>query len=204
MNPALYRPDDGQPRCHWCAAAPGDAGYLRYHDTEWGFPVASDPRLFEKLCLEGFQSGLSWRTILKKREAFRAAFMGFDVARVAAFGAADVARLLGDAAIVRHRGKISAAVNNARRCLELVAEHGSLASYIWTFEPPAELMPLMLTESAASIALSDDLKRHGWKFIGPTTIHAFMQSMGLFNDHAVGCITRSQVEEARRRFTPPR
>ena len=164
----------------------------------------TNQRLFEKLGLEGFQSGLSWRTILKKREAFRAAFMGFDVARVAAFGAADVARLLGDAAIVRHRGKISAAVNNARRCLELVAEHGSLASYIWTFEPPAELMPLMLTESAASIALSDDLKRHGWTFIGPTTMHAFMQSMGLFNDHAVGCITRSQVEEARRRFTPPR
>ncbi len=204
ISPTLYLPDDGQPRCPWCAAAPGDLGYLRYHDTEWGFPVASDQRLFEKLCLEGFQSGLSWRTILNKREAFRAAFAGFDAAQVANFGPADVARLLGDAGIVRHRGKIEAAINNAQRCLELVAEQGSLAKYIWSFEPPAVLEPLMLTESVASMALSKDLKRRGWKFVGPTTMHAFMQSMGLFNDHAVGCVSRSKVDAARRCFTPPR
>lgn len=204
MNSTLYLPDDGQPRCRWCAAAPGDAGYLRYHDTEWGFPVADDRRLFEKLCLEGFQSGLSWRTILNKREAFRAAFAKFEVEQVARFGPADVARLLGDAGIVRHRGKIEAAINNAQRCLELMAEQGSLAKYIWSFEPPAVLKPLMLTESAASIALSKDLKRRGWKFVGPTTMHAFMQSMGLFNDHAQGCVTRGQVDAARRIFAPPR
>jgi len=207
MKPALYLPDDGQPRCHWCAAAPGDSGYLRYHDTEWGFPVASDQRLFEKLCLEGFQSGLSWRTILNKREAFRGAFAGFDIAQVAGFGPAEIARLLADAGIVRHRGKIAAAINNAQRCLELAAEHGSLAKYIWSFEPPAPLEPiepLMLTESAASLALSNDLKRRGWKFVGPTTMHAFMQSMGLFNDHALGCVTRERVDAARRLFTPPR
>lgn len=203
MKPTLYLPDDGQPRCHWCAAAPGDADYLRYHDTEWGFPVASDQRLFEKLCLEGFQSGLSWRTILNKREAFRAAFAGFDMARVAGFGPADVARLLGDAAIVRHRGKIEAAINNAQCCLALVAEQGSLAEYIWSFEPPATLEPSMLTESAASIALSKDLKRRGWKFVGPTTMHAFMQSMGLFNDHAKGCVTRQRVASARAAFSRP-
>ena len=204
MTPTLYLPDDGQPRCHWCAAAPGDAGYLRYHDSEWGFPVASDQRLFEKLCLEGFQSGLSWRTILNKRESFRAAFAGFDLAKVASFGPADVARLLGDAGIVRHRGKIEAAINNAQRCIELVVEQGSLAKYIWSFEPPASLKPLMLTESAASIALSKDLKRRGWKFVGPTTMHAFMQSMGLFNDHAHGCVTRERVDAARQGFTVPR
>ena len=204
INSALYLPDDGQPRCHWCAAAAGDTGYLRYHDNEWGFPVASDQRLFEKLCLEGFQSGLSWRTILNKREAFRAAFAGFDAAQVAGFGPTDVARLLGDAGIVRHRGKIEAAINNAQRCLALVAEQGSLAKYIWSFEPPAVLKPLMLTESAASMALSKDLKRRGWKFVGPTTMHAFMQSMGLFNDHALGCVTRDKVDAARRLFTPPR
>ena len=204
MTPTLYLPDDGQPRCHWCAAAPGDAGYLRYHDSEWGFPVASDQRLFEKLCLEGFQSGLSWRTILNKRESFRAAFARFDFAKVASFGPADVARLLGDAGIVRHRGKIEAAINNAQRCIELVVEQGSLAKYIWSFEPPASLKPLMLTESAASIDLSKDLKRRGWKFVGPTTMHAFMQSMGLFNDHAHGCVTRERVDAARHGFTVPR
>ena len=204
IAPSLYLPEDGQPRCYWCAAAAGDIGYLRYHDTEWGFPVASDRRLFEKLCLEGFQSGLSWRTILNKREAFRAAFASFDVAQVACFGPAEVARLLGDVGIVRHRGKIEAAINNAQRCLELAAEQGSLARYIWSFEPPAVPKPLMQTESAASVALSKDLKRRGWKFVGPTTMHAFMQSMGLFNDHALGCVTRQQVDAARRLFTPPR
>ena len=204
MNPTLYLPDDGQPRCRWCAAAPGDAGYLHYHDTEWGFPVASDQRLFEKLCLEGFQSGLSWRTILNKRAAFRAAFADFEIDAVARFGPAEVARLLGDAGIVRHRGKIEAAINNALRCIELRAELGSLAAYIWTFEPPPLREPVPLTESAASIALSKDLKRRGWKFVGPTTMHAFMQSMGLFNDHTLGCVTRDAVTAARRGFTPPR
>lgn len=204
MKATLYLPEDGQPRCRWCAAAPGDAAYLHYHDTEWGFPVASEQRLFEKLCLEGFQSGLSWRTILNKRAAFRTAFANFEIEAVARFGPAEVARLLGDAGIVRHRGKIEAAINNAQRCIELRAELGSLAAYIWTFEPPALLEPVPLTESAASIALSKDLKRRGWKFVGPTTMHAFMQSMGLFNDHSLGCVTRDAVAAARRGFSPPR
>ncbi len=198
-----YVPPDGRPRCRWCAAAAGDAGYLHYHDTEWGFPVADDRRLFEKLCLEGFQSGLSWRTILNKREAFRAAFAGFDFEQVARFGEADVARLLQDAGIVRHRGKIEAAIHNAQRCLELVAEQGSLARYIWSFEPPALAVPVAVTESEASRALSKDLKKRGWKFVGPTTMYAFIQSMGLINDHAPGCVTRDQVAAARQRFKVP-
>jgi len=197
-------PADGRPRCRWCAAAAGDASYLRYHDTEWGFPVADDRRLFEKLCLEGFQSGLSWRTILNKREAFRAGFAGFDFKAVARFGEADVERLLQDAGIVRHRGKIEAVINNAQRCVELVAEQGSLARYIWRFEPAALAAPQTLTESDASRALSKDLKKRGWKFVGPTTMYAFIQSMGLLNDHAIGCVTRAEVDSARQRFEPPR
>jgi len=197
-------PADGRLRCRWCAAAASDAGYLRYHDTEWGFPVADDRRLFEKLCLEGFQSGLSWRTILNKREAFRAGFAGFDFKQVARFGDADVARLLQDAGIVRHRGKIEAVINNAQRCVELVAEQGSLARYIWRFEPAALAAPQTLTESDASRALSKDLKKRGWKFVGPTTMHAFIQSMGLLNDHSLGCVTRAEVDMARQRFEPPR
>ncbi|MCV2359407.1 DNA-3-methyladenine glycosylase I [Paucibacter sp. TC2R-5] len=200
----LFLPSDGQPRCLWCAAAAGDAGYLRYHDEEWGFPVDEDRRLFEKLCLEGFQSGLSWRTILNKREAFRAAFANFEIERMARFDGADIGRLLQDAGIVRHRGKIEAVINNAQRCIELVAEQGSLAAYIWSFEPAALDQPLMATESEASRALSKDLKRRGWKFVGPTTMYAFMQSMGLFNDHALGCVTRSRVDLARQRFKPPK
>jgi DNA-3-methyladenine glycosylase I len=203
VRSAHYIPADGRPRCRWCAAAAGDAGYLRYHDTEWGFPVADDRRLFEKLCLEGFQSGLSWRTILYKREAFRAAFAGFDFKVVAGFGAADVERLLQDAGIVRHRGKIEAAINNAQRCVELVAEQGSLARYLWRFEPPALAAPEYATETAASKALSKDLKKRGWKFVGPTTLHAFMQSMGMLNDHAIGCVTRDEVAERLRRFERP-
>ncbi|MCU7374020.1 DNA-3-methyladenine glycosylase I [Paucibacter sp. O1-1] len=202
MNPQLHIPADGRPRCRWCAAAADWPPYLHYHDTEWGFPVADDRRLFEKLCLEGFQSGLSWRTILAKREAFRAAFAGFDVERVAAFDAADVERLLQDAGIVRHRGKIEAVINNAQRLIELVAEQGSLAAYIWRFEP--EGGHENLTESPASKALSKDLKKRGWKFVGPTTMHAFMQSMGLINDHAPQCVTHAEVAAARRRFKPPR
>ncbi|WP_310385291.1 DNA-3-methyladenine glycosylase I [Roseateles sp.] len=176
---------------------------MHYHDTEWGFPVDDDRRLFEKLCLEGFQSGLSWRTILSKRPAFRAAFANFEVKRMAEFGAADVERLLLDAGIVRHRGKIEAVINNAQRCLELVAAEGSLARYIWRFEPPALTAPVLATETEASRALSTDLKRRGWKFVGPTTMHAFMQSMGMLNDHALGCVTRAKVAAARLAFRSP-
>ena len=198
-----YIPADGRPRCRWCAAAAGDEGYLRYHDTEWGFPVDDDRRLFEKLCLEGFQSGLSWRTILNKRESFRTAFAGFDVHAVARFGPADVERLLQDAGIVRHRGKIEAVINNAQRCIELVAEQGSLARYIWRFEPRALEAPEPATESEASRALSKDLKKRGWKFVGPTTMYAFMQSMGLLNDHASGCVTRAEVAQRLQQFRRP-
>jgi DNA-3-methyladenine glycosylase I len=197
-----YLAPDGRPRCRWCAAAADWPPYLHYHDTEWGFPVAEDRRLFEKLCLEGFQSGLSWRTILAKRAAFRAGFANFEIAAVARFGAADVQRLLADAGIVRHRGKIEAAINNAQRALELVAEAGSLAAYIWRFEPDGGHEGL--SESPASKALSKDLKRRGWKFVGPTTMHAFMQSMGLINDHGADCVTRPVVAAARQAFRPPR
>jgi DNA-3-methyladenine glycosylase I len=192
---------DGQERCHWCLSTPD---YLHYHDTEWGFPVSDDTRLFEKLCLEGFQSGLSWRTILAKRENFRAAFARFDVNKVARFGAADVTRLLGDAGIVRHRGKIEAVINNAQRARELVQEAGSLAAFIWSFEPlKAAHKPQSLTTSPESIALSKALKKKGWAFVGPTTIYAFMQAMGLINDHAEGCVTRAAVAEARAAFQRP-
>jgi len=202
-QPDAYVAPDGLPRCRWCAVAADWPPYLHYHDTEWGWPVADDRRLFEKLCLEGFQSGLSWRTILAKREAFRAAFAGFDTAKVARFDAADVERLLQDAGIVRHRGKIEAVINNAARCLELVAEQGSLARYVWGFEPAAHDPLKHQTETEASRALSKDLKRRGWKFVGPTTMHAFMQAMGLVNDHAPGCVVRERVRVARQAFVPP-
>jgi DNA-3-methyladenine glycosylase I len=197
---ALIPGPDGRPRCGWCAASPD---YVAYHDTEWGFPVADDRRLFEKLCLEGFQSGLSWRTILAKRENFRAAFAGFDIDRVAAFTDEDVARLLQDAGIVRHRGKIAATINNARRAQELIAAEGSIAAYVWRFEPePAATVEVVAT-SPASIALSKDLKKRGWAFVGPTTVYAFLQAMGLVNDHAEGCAIRAEVARARAAFTPP-
>jgi DNA-3-methyladenine glycosylase I len=193
---------DGQPRCRWCAAAPE---FFHYHDTEWGFPVKDDHRLFEKLCLEGFQSGLSWRTILAKRENFRAAFHGFDVQRVARFGERDVERLLNDAGIVRHRGKIEAVIHNAHMAQELAAQEGSLAAYFWRHEPDAATLgePQTASTSATSLALSKDLKRRGWKFVGPTTVYAFMQAMGLVNDHATDCVTRAQVDRARRAFLRP-
>jgi DNA-3-methyladenine glycosylase I len=191
---------DGQPRCHWALATPE---YLAYHDTEWGFPVADDRRLFEKLCLEGFQSGLSWRTILAKRENFRAAFFGFDFDRVARFDEADIARLLQDAGIVRHRGKIAATINNARRMRELVDEKGSFAAYVWGFAPAAPAAPELASTSAASIALSKDLKKRGWSFVGPTTVHAFLQAMGLINDHAEGCVIRERAAQARAAFRAP-
>jgi DNA-3-methyladenine glycosylase I len=200
--------EGGRRRCFWCT---GDDQYRRYHDEEWGFPVADDRRLFEKIVLEGFQSGLSWLTILRKREAFRAAFAGFDPARVARFGERDVVRLLGDAGIVRHRGKIESALNNARRALDLAGERGSLAAYFWSFEPPAAERPRRLTWRAlsrmsrtpASVALSRDLRRRGWTFVGPTTAYAFMQATGLVNDHIEGCDVREAAARARRRFTPP-
>jgi DNA-3-methyladenine glycosylase I len=192
---------DGKPRCGWSAATPE---YLAYHDTEWGFPVADDRRLFEKLSLEGFQSGLSWRTILAKRENFRAAFHGFDVDRIARFTERDVERLLQDAGIVRHRGKIEAVINNARRARELIAEEGSLAAFIWRYEPSRPQSPEPRSTSPESIALSTELKRRGWRFVGPTTVYAFMQAMGLVNDHAKGCVIHPEVERARATFARPR
>ena len=195
-------------RCWW----PGeDALYLAYHDDEWGRPVKDDRRLFEKLCLEGFQSGLSWLTILKKREAFRRAFAGFDFEEVARFGPRDVERLLADASIVRHRGKIEAAIHNAARACELVAQEGSLAAYFWRFEPPIEERPARMTREAlvamptspTSTRMAKDLKKRGFRFFGPTTAYAFMQAMGMVNDHVEGCFAREQVEKERARFARP-
>jgi len=193
---------DGKTRCRWCAAAPE---FLRYHDTEWGFPVRDDHRLFEKLSLEGFQSGLSWRTILGKRENFRAAFHDFDFDRIARFTARDVARLLKDEGIVRHRGKIEAVVNNAQRARELVKRDGSLAAFIWRYEPDGKqrAKPQTASTSAASIALSKELKKQGWQFVGPTTVYAFMQAMGLINDHVEDCVIRAKAERARKTFKRP-
>lgn len=202
----LFTADDGHARCFWCAATPG---YRDYHDTEWGFPVTHERRLFEKLCLEGFQSGLSWLTILNKREAFRRAFADFDAPTVARFGPADVERLLQDAGIVRHRGKIESTINNARRVQELTAECGSLAAYAWRFEPSPRDRPKRMTlaalralgSSPESVAMSKDLKRRGWSFVGPTTVYAFMQAMGIVNDHLEGCHVRAAADAARSRAT---
>ncbi len=191
---------DGRPRCRWGTATPE---YLAYHDTEWGFPVADDRRLFEKLSLEGFQSGLSWRTILAKRANFRAAFCDFDFDRVAAFGEDDVARLLQDAGIVRHRGKIEAVINNARRARELVEKEASLAAFVWRFEAAPVPAGEARSTSAESVALSKELKKRGWTFVGPTTVYAFMQAMGLVNDHASECVIRAEVERARAAFEVP-
>ena len=205
----LVRGEDGVVRCFWGASHPA---YVRYHDEAWGFPVADDRRLFEKLCLEGFQSGLSWLTILKKRESFRAAFRSFDFEAVARFSARDVARLLKDAGIVRHRGKIESTINNARRARELVGERGSLAAFFWSFEPPLADRPkrvtwpvlLTMAKTPASIGLSKALKKRGFSFVGPTTAYAFMQAMGLVNDHVEGCAIRERAEKARARFQRPR
>ncbi len=191
---------DGLHRCVWCLSTPQ---YLAYHDDEWGYPVADDRRLFEKLVLEGFQSGLSWRTILEKRENFRAAFAGFDPAVVAGFTEDDILRLLADKGIVRHRGKIEATINNARRMLELVAAEGSLAAYVWRFETEGTEPPVFAATTPASVAMSKDLKKRGWKFVGPTTVYAFMQAMGLVNDHAADCTHRARAKAARAAFTPP-
>ena len=195
-------------RCWW----PGeDELYIRYHDEEWGRPVVDDHRLFEKICLEGFQSGLSWITILRKRENFRKAFKDFDPALVARFGARDVQRLLKDAGIIRHRGKIESTINNAKRALELIDEYGSLAAYFWSWEPKAGTRPKKITRDAIrmmptteqSTALSKDLKKRGWTFVGPTTCYAFMQAMGLVNDHVDDCFARKEIERARKAFTRP-
>jgi len=193
---------DGKSRCRWCGAAPA---FLDYHDTEWGFPVSDDHRLFEKLCLESFQSGLSWRTILDKRENFRAAFHHFDFDRVARFTERDRDHLLDDGGIVRHRGKIEAVINNARCAQETVEREGSLATFIWRYEPAAteRTKPQSASTSAESIALAKDLKKLGWKFVGPTTVYAFMQAMGLINDHVADCAIRAKVERARQRFKVP-
>jgi len=193
---------DGKPRCSWCAAAPE---FPAYHDTEWGFPVSDDRRLFEKLSLEGFQSGLSWRTILAKRPNFRAAFKEFDFDKIARFTARDVARLLKDAGIVRHRGKIEAVINNARRAREMVKREGSLAAFIWRYERDAQqaTKPKSASISAESLALSKELKKQGWKFVGPTTVYAFMQAMGLVNDHVDECVIKKRVARARKQFDRP-
>ncbi len=198
--------DDGVRRCWWADSAPE---YRAYHDTEWGFPVSDDVRLFEKLSLEGFQSGLSWLTILRKRQGFRRAFAGFDFGRIARYGDRDIARLLADTSIVRHRGKIEAVINNARRAIELVGSEGSFAAYVWRFEPAPRTRRLdrqalrELSQTPESKALANDLKRRGWRFVGPTTVYAFMQAMGLVNDHLHGCDAQAAVDRARARFARP-
>jgi DNA-3-methyladenine glycosylase I len=205
MPSPAAEPAQGGRRCPWCGE---DPLYVAYHDNEWGFPVADDRRLFEKICLEGFQSGLSWITILRKREAFREAFRGFDFEQVARMGERDVTKLLGNAGIVRHRGKIESAINNAKRARELASEHGSLAAYFWRYEPAKKSRPKRLTmdvlaampTSPESVALAKDLKKRGWTFVGPTTVYAFMQAMGLVNDHLHDCATRTAVDKARSGF----
>ncbi len=201
MTIELVHGDDGLARCGWGS---GYDDYAWYHDTEWGFPQGDDRRLFEKICLEGFQSGLSWLTILRKRDSFRFAFAGFDFETVAGFDEADVDRLLGDAGIIRHRGKIEATINNAQRAAEMVDREGSLASYFWSFEldrpePPGDFV----ATTPESVELSKDLKGRGWRFVGPTTAYAFMQAMGLVNDHLDGCHARELALEARAAFRIP-
>lgn len=203
----LPRDETGVVRCWWCG---DDPLYTNYHDTEWGRPVLDDSRLFEKLCLEGFQSGLAWITILRKRENFRESFHGFDIQRIAKYTKRDINRLLKNEGIIRHRGKIEATINNARRCLELQDEVGSLAAYVWSFEPEAKDRPRKVTRESLptltpdSQAMSKDLKKRGWKFIGPTTVYAFMQAMGLVNDHLTGCEVRMKIEKTRAAFRRPR
>ena len=193
---------DAKRRCAWCLAT---ERYIHYHDHEWGFPVADDRRLFEKISLEAFQSGLSWYTILVKRDNFRAAFAQFDFAQVAQFGQADVQRLLQDAGIVRHRGKIEAVIHNAARAVEMVKQEGSLAAFFWRFAPQAPSDGTqLLAQTPESQALAKELKKRGWKFVGPTTCYAFMQSMGMVNDHAPQCVTRAEVASKLTRFAVPR
>ena len=205
----LFTDETQTHRCAWCQATPF---YRQYHDTEWGFPVADERRLFEKICLEGFQAGLSWLTILNKRENFRRAFANFEAEQIVNFDDADVKRLLLDAGIVRHAGKIASTINNAKRVIELRREFGSLGAYVWKMEPDTASRPPRITHevakamptSAASVALSKDLKKRGWTFVGPTTMYAFMQAMGLVNDHLEGCASREAALKARAAFAPPR
>jgi len=206
LPPGLFAADDHVLRCQWCRASPE---YRRYHDEEWGFPVTDERRLFEKICLEGFQAGLSWLTILNKREAFRRGFANFEAEELARFGERDVARLLADAGIVRHRGKIESTINNAKRVLELRAEFGSLAAYAWGYEPspdtrPPRLLPgTALGPSPEAVRMSKDLKKRGWTFVGPTTVYAFMQAMGLVNDHYESCHARAKALKARKALKRP-
>ena len=204
----LIEGPDGITRCAWHGNLPD---YLAYHDREWGRPVLDDIRLFEKICLEGFQSGLSWLTILRKRENFRKAFAGFDFDKVATFTEKDVERLLQDAGIIRHRGKIVSTINNARRAQEMVAEAGSLAAWFWQFEPGPKERPAKVDlahlranpTTAVSVRISKELKKRGWTFVGPTTVYAFMQAMGLVNDHIEGCFCRAEIERERKAFKRP-
>jgi len=193
---------DEKVRCKWCEAT---TDYINYHDTEWGYPVSDDRRLFEKICLEGFQSGLSWRTILTKRDNFRAAFCDFDFEKLAKFTQRDINRLLNDEGIVRHKGKIEATINNAKCAKKLVKQEGSLAAFFWRYEPDSKMLisPQTVSTTEESIKLSKDLKKLGWKFVGPTTAYAFMQAMGLVNDHAEDCVIRKKVEQARKKFKHP-
>lgn len=193
---------DGKPRCSWCSSAPE---FFDYHDNEWGYPVSDDIRLFEKICLESFQAGLSWRTILAKRENFRAAFHNFDFDKVAKFTQRDVNHLLKDDGIVRHRGKIEAVINNAKMAKKLIKQEGSLATFFWRYEPDEKNLaaPQTVSTSAESISLSKELKKQGWKFVGPTTVYAFMQAMGLVNDHVKNCVSRAKIDSARNTFKRP-
>jgi DNA-3-methyladenine glycosylase I len=208
MGTGVIKGADGRVRCAWAGASPD---YVAYHDAEWGRPTADDRWLFEKICLEGFQSGLSWLTILRKRENFRRAFSQFDARRVARFGDRHIEKLLADAGIIRHRGKIASTINNAARALDLMKDEGTLASYVWRFEPAASARPKRLdwatlttmAKTAESIALSKDLKKRGWSFVGPTTMYAFMQSAGIVNNHVEGCFCRTGVERERRAFHRP-
>lgn len=204
----LIEGGDGKLRCAWHGNLPD---YLTYHDTEWGRPVTADIRLFEKLCLEGFQSGLSWLTILRKRENFREAFEGFDFRVLAARPESEIERHLQNAGIIRHRGKIASVYNNARRAVELVDEHGSLAAFFWSFEPQAHERPAVFDfetlkanpKTEVSTRISKLLKKKGWSFVGPTTVYAFMQAMGLVNDHIEGCFCRAEVERERQKLKRP-
>ncbi|HEY4340006.1 MAG TPA: DNA-3-methyladenine glycosylase I [Steroidobacteraceae bacterium] len=200
MSTTIEGPD-GLMRCRWSATTPE---FLPYHDTEWGFPLDDDRRLFEMMCLESFQSGLSWRTILAKRENFRAAFRNFDFDQIARFAPRDVERLLKNAGIVRHRGKIESVINNARRARELIKREGSFAAFVWRYEDPKRSAQRPAAAlGAESLALSKELRRLGWAFVGPTTVHAFRQATGLINDHVEGCVIRAQAQRARRAFRPP-
>ena len=203
-KPATIKGSDGIRRCGWCVA---DPLYLKYHDDEWGVPVDDDLRLFEKICLEGFQSGLSWLTILKKREAFRRSFSGFDFHQVARFQAVKVEKLLSDANIIRHRGKIESTINNAKRAIDLVGEFNSLAAFFWRFEPKKSAVlrrpDQLLAITDESAAMSKELKKRGWSFVGPTTCYAFMQAMGMVNDHFRSCDQWQTRDDQRRRFRRP-